>query len=88
VRKSGAEGIAGDENQACVGRVHLEDQEDRAGNGQGSDEPGGDDGCVAGGEDAPTDENDGQPKNQNDHEWFWDLCGRLFEHQPAGLCER
>lgn len=61
--KSGAERIAGNENQACVRRVHLQDQEDRARNGQGTNEPGSRYGSVAGSEDAPTDENDGQPKN-------------------------
>src|SRR5262249_60537072 len=65
MREGGVQRSAGDLNESRVGRVHLQDQEDRARNRQRGGEQAAHHGRIERGEEAETDEDDSEPENQH-----------------------
>src|SRR5215510_1196972 len=73
MREGGVQRSAGDLNESRVGRVHLQDQEDRARNRQRGGEQAAHHGRIERGEEAETDEDDSEPENEHEPARGWKL---------------
>ena len=76
--KGGAKRGTRDMNYTRVRRVHLHDQEDRAGNRKRGDQQTDDRDTIARGEKTETKENDREPKNQYDQQRDGNRIDSLF----------
>src|SRR5215510_3934233 len=88
LRQGLAQWSAGDLNQPLKRLVQLQDQEDRPGHGERTDEQGGDHGAVGARQETEADEDKRDPGNEHHQEGHGNRGPLLLKHQPARLAER